>query len=361
MSVKKMLNKYVNDIQAYVIRNKHLIGYPARICIDTTNFCQLSCPLCPTGEKKASNSKKIMKYEDYLKIINEIGDYLYKITFYNWGEPLFNKDLHLFIKEATRRGIRSHISTNLNYYNDEIIEQLVESGLYKITIGIDGASPEVYKTYRKNGDFNKVIEGIKKINEEKKKRNSNYPKLVWQFIVMKHNEHEIEAARKLAEELNMKFRLKAVSLDEQDKELMEKWYPENSLFRKYDYNKKNKQPYIDRCLELWNSPVIDSEGNMYSCCYVFGEKYKAGNIIENSFRSTWNNKIMKESRESVMKKDKSRFSNTQCSQCDQCKTRRSLSEFFKAISKRGTARRGIVGEGGKKSEHNDWYMFNGGN
>lgn len=151
--MKRSINKYINDVQSYIFRNAKIIGYPTRICIDPTNYFQLFCPLCPTGNHKKNVKKGNLTYQNYLKLINEIGDYLYKITFYNWVEPLFNPELFLCVKDAANRGIRANISTNLNYYTDAILRDLVESNLYKLTISLDGASQETYEVYRKNGDF----------------------------------------------------------------------------------------------------------------------------------------------------------------------------------------------------------------
>ncbi|WP_240420345.1 radical SAM protein [Paenibacillus periandrae] len=355
MKIKRILNKYLNDIQSYVLRNSNVVGYPTRICIDSANTCQLSCPLCPTGQRLKKIKPAFLKFSDYIKLMDEIGDYLYKITFYNWGEPLLNPDLFKCIHHATKKGIRTHISSNLNYYNDEIIESIVQSGLYKISIGLDGATQETYEKYRQKGDLNKVIEGIKRINEMKQKYNSKYPILVWQYILMKQNESEVEEARKMAKDLGMRFRVKALSLDELSQEDKDKWYPENPLYRKADHNDVSDKPYIDRCLELWNSPVINGNGDMFTCSYVYGDDHRMGNVFNDGFKKVWNNPKMKDARKIVMGKIQvSDHKEIHCSSCIHRKSHRSISELIDALGRKGTARRGIVKDINNKKEYADW-------
>ena len=60
--------------------------------------------------------------------------------------------------------------------------------------------------YRVRGNFNKVIEHIERINYFKRKHQSEFPELTWQFVVFGHNEQEIAVARgEMANKLGMGF------------------------------------------------------------------------------------------------------------------------------------------------------------
>jgi MoaA/NifB/PqqE/SkfB family radical SAM enzyme len=74
-----------------------------------------------------------------------------------------------------------------------------------MSCSIDGASNETYQLYRVKGNFDTVIENVRKINRFKQQQHSDYPQLTWQFVVFGHNEHEIPVARRLASDLGMKF------------------------------------------------------------------------------------------------------------------------------------------------------------
>src|SRR5947208_2874852 len=70
---------------------------------------------------------------------------------------------------------------------------------------MDSASQETYELYRIRGKFDNVIANIKKINHFKQLYCTKVPLLRWQFVVFGHNEHELPAARRVAEELGMEF------------------------------------------------------------------------------------------------------------------------------------------------------------
>src|SRR6185437_13071150 len=116
---------------------------------------------------------------------------------------------------AFERGVVLHADngTNLNFLHPDALDALIRYRFRSLTVSIDGASPETYAQYRRKGDFEHVIANIRRINEEKRRHQTGYPILTWQFIVFGHNEHEIDAARKLAAELGMRFRAK-LSWDE---------------------------------------------------------------------------------------------------------------------------------------------------
>ena len=118
-----------------------------------------------------------------------------------------NPRLPDLMRAAWERKVTLHAvnGVNLNFASDEALEGLVRYGFYAMTCSIDGASQESYRQYRINGNFERVIGHIRKINQYKRQYRSGFPILRWQFIVFGHNEHEIAAARKLAGEFGMIF------------------------------------------------------------------------------------------------------------------------------------------------------------
>ena len=92
LNLKKIKNLIIAKIEKKLNKTK-LISKPYRVIIDPTNACNLGCPLCPTGLGASERGKKILKFEDFKKIVDEIKDYCIEIHLYNWGEPTLNKYL----------------------------------------------------------------------------------------------------------------------------------------------------------------------------------------------------------------------------------------------------------------------------
>ena len=75
---------------------------------------------------------------------------------------------------------------------DRKAKETVESGLDRIIVSIDGTTQEVYEQYRRNGKLEKVIEGAKNLMKWKKELGSSTPHVIFQFLVVRPNEHQIE-------------------------------------------------------------------------------------------------------------------------------------------------------------------------
>ena len=301
----KLLNCLSVNAQAR-LKTSRVFGYPYYLTIDPTNYCNLRCPLCPTGQKNNSSSKGKMLFKTFKKIINEVGKWLYSVDLFNWGEPLLNKETYKMVSYAGKRNIWTNISTNFNVFDEDSAHKMVLSGLDHLTISLDGASPETYSVYRVGGDFNRVISNIKLLVKTKKELRSKKPILEWQFLPMKHNEHEIANARTMAAQLGMdEFTLRPLRVDmgkevfEEMPKLLEedkKWLPANQNYSRYDYGKKSRKVRKKLCPFLWTTAVIGWDGSVYPCCAVYPEEYKFGNILEQPFKEIWNNQVYKASR-----------------------------------------------------------------
>ena len=63
-------------------------GFPYMLQIEVTNFCNLSCPLCPSGNKTLGRERRHLKLDEFKSIIDDLGDYLLILILWEWGEPL---------------------------------------------------------------------------------------------------------------------------------------------------------------------------------------------------------------------------------------------------------------------------------
>jgi MoaA/NifB/PqqE/SkfB family radical SAM enzyme len=114
---KKPLKGYVNflisNFERKNIRSK-IISKPYLLYVDPTSFCNLRCPFCETVMQTDSREKKQLLVEDFDHILEHIGEYLFEISFFNWGEPLLNHNLPKMVKHAKQYDIFTKISTNMS-------------------------------------------------------------------------------------------------------------------------------------------------------------------------------------------------------------------------------------------------------
>jgi len=295
-------HKFLNLIRAtieYETKRDVLASRPYYLVLDPCNCCILKCPLCPTGRGDDGRTKGLMSFDHYRGIVDELKDSLYEIYLFNWGEPLLNKDIFRMIRYARDNRIRTRLSSNLNHFAPGFAREIVSSGLDHLVISLDGTSQQSYEIYRRGGSFAKVVNAVKQIVSEKTRQHSTTPRLIWQFLVMRHNENELAAARALARELDVdELAFTGVRTDtakwifQTDEEKIEggkQWLPQNDKLSRFDYRKKCKTIRTTTCKFLWSMPAINPNGSVSPCCAVFPERYDFGNVLEQGFASIWNN------------------------------------------------------------------------
>ena len=217
LSFAKILN-LIKIFFSYAISTAFKIpfawGLPVIINIEPTNLCNLSCLHCPTGAGKLSRKTGYMDNGFLENIISQIQKHSIAVQLYFQGEPFLNKNLLEFIKIIKENHNFLIINTNGHFFEETVyLKKLVHLLPDKIIISLDGATEETYKVYRKNGDFNKVVNGIKNIVSVKKELGLKLPRIVMQFIVMKHNEQEIDQVKEMSENLGVdKLELKTAQL-----------------------------------------------------------------------------------------------------------------------------------------------------
>jgi MoaA/NifB/PqqE/SkfB family radical SAM enzyme len=183
------------------VRNSPEPG-PRKIRLEASSFCQLRCPSCPTttGAINPAVGSGFLRFDNFRALIDD-NPSIDHIELSNYGEILLNPHLLKILEYAWSKAVAITFSNgvNLNHAKDELLEGLVKYRVCHITCSIDGATPETYQIYRVRGNFDRVIENIERINQFKRKHSSELPKLTWQFVVFGHNEHEIPAARQMAD------------------------------------------------------------------------------------------------------------------------------------------------------------------
>ena len=263
-------------------------GYPFEIIIDPTNICNLRCPLCVTGQHNNVRTHGMMAFEEFIRIIEDLKRWLYKVRFYSWGEPLLNEDIYRMISYANINNIGTELSTNFHQFSSQDLEKLIDSGLELLIISFDGAKDETYQKYRIGGNFYRVIDNIKILLNEKTLKSIRFPIVEIQFLVMKHNEHEIKDIKKLAKELGVdRLRIAPITLNTRDPKQVNEWLPIDEKWSRYDYQTLEDKIYRKRkrCEWLWRSVVINWDSTISPCCVFEGPHTDFGTLREKLFQN----------------------------------------------------------------------------
>jgi radical SAM protein with 4Fe4S-binding SPASM domain len=263
---------------------------PVSISIEPTTSCNLRCPECPSGLRSFTRPTGMLKKELYESIIDQLAPTLSYLIFYFQGEPYLHPSLLEMVSYASRKKIYTATSTNAHYLNDQAARKTVESGLDRLIISIDGTTQETYESYRIGGKLEKVIEGAKNVIRWKRELRSQTPHVIFQFLVVGHNEHQLNDVKKLSAEIGVdevKFKTAQIYNFENGSELI----PKNPKYSRYKKNADGKYSIknglADHCWKMWHSCVITWDGKVVPCCFDKDAHYVLGDLTQKSFQEIW--------------------------------------------------------------------------
>lgn len=279
-------------------------GLPVSLSFEPTTSCNLRCPECPSGLRSFTRPTGMLQPELFRKVMDEVGSKLWYLIFYFQGEPYLNPDFLDLVKHASEKGVYTATSTNAHYLNDANAKRTIESGLDRLIISIDGTTQDVYEQYRIGGKLDKVLEGARNIIRWKKELKSSTPHVIFQFLVVKPNEHQIPELLKLAEEIGVdEVGLKTAQV--YDYENGNRLIPDNEQYSRYykkpdgTYGIKNK--LLNHCWKLWHSAVITWDGSVVPCCFDKDADFKMGKLTETTFKEVWHSEPYYNFRSSVLR------------------------------------------------------------
>lgn len=242
--------------------------------------------------------------ELFHEVIRQLAPELSYLTFYFQGEPYLHPQFLDMVSHAARQGIYTSTSTNAHYLRDETARATVESGLDRLIISIDGTTQETYESYRIGGNLEKVLDGAARVVYYKKKLRARTPHVVFQFLVVKPNEHQIDDVRALAKRIGAdELVLKTAQI--YDYKNGSDLIPENTRYARYrrksDGTYEIKNRLLNECWRMWQGCVITWDGKVLPCCFDKDGAYAMGDLKKTSFRDIWHGEKYNAFRESLFR------------------------------------------------------------
>lgn len=245
----------------------------------------------------------MLENQFFNQTIDQLAGHLHYLVFYFQGEPYLNPAFLNMVSYASKKGIYTATSTNAHYLKDEVAKKTIESGLDRLIISIDGTTQETYQSYRIGGKLEKVIEGAKNIIKWKKELNSSTPHVIFQFLVVKPNEHQIDEVMALGKEIGVdEVRLKTAQVYdyEQGNDLIPTLDKYSRYKKKKDGTWVIKNKMVNSCWRMWQSCVITWDGAVVPCCFDKDATHQLGQLKDKSFKEIWASKSYQGFRQSLL-------------------------------------------------------------
>jgi radical SAM protein with 4Fe4S-binding SPASM domain len=293
-------------------------GLPMSISFEPTTSCNLRCPECPSGLRAFTRPTGMLQNDFFKNTIDQLYKDLYYLVFYFQGEPYLNPEFLQMVKYAGDKGIYTATSTNAHYLTDTNARKTVESGLDRLIISIDGTTQQVYEQYRVGGKLEKVLEGTRNIVRWKKTLGSKTPFIVFQFLVVRPNEHQIAEARQLAEDIGVDdIWLKTAQVYDYARD-PNQLIPTLPQYSRYKRNKTGivevKNALQNHCWRAWHATVITWDGLVVPCCFDKDAQHTLGDLKGKPFREVWQHKEYKQFRAKLLQ---SRANIDICANCSE--------------------------------------------
>ncbi len=246
----------------------------------------------------------MLKSDLFRNVMDQLSPTLSYLTFYFQGEPYLNPEFLDMARYASGKGVYTVTSTNAHYLDDENAKNTVASGLDRLIISIDGTSQETYESYRIGGKIEKVIEGTKNILRWRNELKSKTPHVVFQFLVVRPNEHQVQDVYELAKQLGVdRVNLKTAQI--YDYENGSDLIPTVDAYSRYQKNTDGKysikNELLNHCWKMWNSCVITWDGKVVPCCFDKDAHHVMGDLSRHPFEEIWKSEAYREFRSSLLR------------------------------------------------------------
>lgn len=306
LTVKRLINLF-GIVLSYLIsrltKKPFIFGLPISLSIEPTTACNLRCPECPSGLRSFTRATGKLNKELFENIVGQLAPTTPYLTFYFQGEPYLHPQFLEMVAIAGKHKMYTATSTNAHFLNDEMAKATIMSGLNRLIISIDGTTQATYESYRKGGSLEKVLEGTRNILQWKRKLKSHTPMVIWQFLVVKPNEHQIEEVLSLGKELGVdKVALKTAQV--YDYELGNPLIPTLDEYSRYrqqnDGTYTIKNMLLDHCWKMWSSCVVTWDGKIVPCCFDKDAHHIVGDLSMQTFKQEWQSSAYQDFRKTVL-------------------------------------------------------------
>lgn len=263
---------------------------------ETTAACNLKCSYCRASASAAPDHDELCT-EEAVAFIDSIAT-LQPMLILSGGEPLLRPDIFHLARHAVSRGLRVSLASNGTLLTSEAADKIAASGIARVSISLDGATPEMHDGNRGPGSFQAAMMGIEnlrgrvdfQINFTITKRNEAHVPAIFDLAVAKgakalHFFFLVPTGRGRKED--------SISAERQEELLwqIDRTRQERSLEVRVtcapQYSRIAKQGSgrsAGGCLAGKSFVFVSRKGDVYPCGYL---PLKVGSIREKKFIEIW--------------------------------------------------------------------------
>lgn len=264
------------------------LATPMILFVDPASVCNFRCAFCPTSDheliKQTGRWQGIMNFDLYQKIIDDLKEFdrpLKVLRLYKEGEPLLNNRFADMVRYAKESGRVQYIDTTTNGFllDDERIKPILEAGLDRINISVNGMSDEQFLSFSGvKVDFKQYVENIRHLYEIKGNCEIVI-KISGDFMSELEKQHFFDTFGDYSDRIFI--------------EHVAPCWPEFGVEDRLGVDITKgiyDQPItgVDTCPYIFYAVSINSDGSTSLCFLDWAHKLLVGDVREQSLKEIWN-------------------------------------------------------------------------
>lgn len=304
---------------------------PLHMQFELVNYCNLRCPVCPTGNRELERPPRVMDPRLFRSVWEEVGPYLLTASLWGWGESLLHPDLGAILRSAADSGVVTFLSTNgQNLDRESVIEAIAGAPPCYLIVALDGLTDETNAAFRKGAKLEPALRGVARLAELKKQRGLRLPVLHMRFMATKENEHELDRVEAFASEHGFEMlTIRTLALVDSERALQshQLLVPGQTELRAYQYRNGRRVRRNDfYCLQPFWFPSLYADGALVCCEQDFNAAGGVGHLgLGGGFRDLWYGERAARMRETIRDRPDSLSFCRNCPACDRGTTDVSVS------------------------------------
>ncbi|MBF0623433.1 MAG: SPASM domain-containing protein [Magnetococcales bacterium] len=263
---------------------------PVHVTIEPVNTCNARCPICETGNASLERRRGLLEVEAYRAFIDHIAPHANSLMFYFMGEPFLHPRACDMIRHARDRGLFVETCTN-----GDLVDPLavLESDVNRISFQIGGMTQASHGVYRVGSRLERVMGNLEALLEARRRRPDSQVQVEVGLIVMAQNEAEIPRFQAWAKAIGVD-RAHLVQPAVRTLEEARVYLPRDPGHWPYDpqaLQRGQLRPRVvphNRCTWLWNSVVVNWNGDLVPCCRDPHGRHVMGNVFAQPLAEIWN-------------------------------------------------------------------------
>lgn len=306
---------------------------PARMQVEPSGRCNLSCRMCPGGLRR--DGKQKLMHVELLDFLLEQLPGARDIDLDGFGEPLMHPEIVGLVEKVKAMGSTASISSNLLLLDRKTAEGFVSAGLDNLTVSIDGATEATYGWFKRDANLMTVIENMASLVELRNEAGASVPRIRVAAVIMKENVADLPGIVRLSGAMGAESFTARHLCHRMDEAALPRLYRPVRDFVRSQALGEDQVPMIQEafavarreadkygiaidlpeplplpevrvpaCDRPWKEICVSHTGLMLPCRFTgTPDRFNLGDVVDNGIRAIWNGPRFVEFRENLLQGD----------------------------------------------------------